>query len=306
MVEITTTNINPNTIPHLHVFEWQIPVYLFLGGLSAGLLVLSAIKILTNRDAVNSRAVKWASLLAPVVLSIGMFFLLLDLTYKIHVWRFYTAFVPTSPMSWGSWALIIFMPFAGLQALILFKEELGKLPLVPMIVRLSEGFLKEIAAVNVFMGSFIGIYTGILLSSFFARPLWASPILGALFLLSGLSAGAALMLILAEKEEKHFFSKADMMLITIEAVAIILFIIGSLMGTESVREAMTFLISGPYAMWFWGLTILGGIVIPLFFEGLELAGYAKYTVIVPLLVLVGSLSLRFIIVYAGQVIPTIS
>ena len=41
------------------------------------------------------------------------------------------------------------------------------------------------------------IYTGILLNTMVARPLWNSAILGPLFLVSGLSAGAAVMHITA-------------------------------------------------------------------------------------------------------------
>ena len=43
------------------------------------------------------------------------------------------------------------------------------------------------------LGVGIGIYTGILLNTMVARPLWNSAILGPLFLFSGLSAGAAMM-----------------------------------------------------------------------------------------------------------------
>jgi len=39
----------------------------------------------------------------------------------------------------------------------------------------------------------LGIYTGILLSAFNARPLWNTSILGPLFLTSGLSTGAAVI-----------------------------------------------------------------------------------------------------------------
>ena len=46
--------------------------------------------------------------------------------------------------------------------------------------------------------SALGIYTGILLNTMVARPLWNSAILGPLFLFSGLSAGAA-MVHLAER-----------------------------------------------------------------------------------------------------------
>lgn len=306
MIEITTTNMNPNTIPHLHVWGWEVPVYLFLGGLSAGLLVISACLIILNKDAVNSRAVKIGSILAPIMLNLGMVALFLDLAYKWHVLMFYTRFIPTSPMSWGAWVLLIFMPFSFLQAFIALKDFFNKFPILPTIIRIAEPHLKKIAYVNVFIGTVVGIYTGILLSSLFARALWSNAALGLVFLLSGLSAGAALLLIIAEKEEKHTFSRIDMILIAIEAVAICLFVIGSLMGTANVREAMTYLITGPYAMSFWIITILGGILIPLIFEGLENAGKVKYTMVIPVLVLVGSLSLRFIIVYAGQAFPTVS
>lgn len=306
MIEITSTNMNPNTIPYLHVWGWEVPAYLFLGGLSAGLLVISALMILSNKEAVNSRAVKMGSLLAPILLSLGMVCLLLDLAYKLHVLMFYVAFVPTSPMSWGAWVLIIFMPFSGLQALIVYKELFQKFPILPAIIKMTEKHLAKIAVINVVVGVVVGIYTGILLSSLFARPLWASSALGILFLLSGLSAGAALMLIIAEKEEKHTFSRIDMFLIMAEAVAICLFIIGALMGTTGVREAMMFLISGPYALWFWIMVVGVGIAIPLLLEALEVSGKFKYTVLVPLMVLVGSLSLRFVIVYVGQIIPTVS
>jgi hypothetical protein len=43
------------------------------------------------------------------------------------------------------------------------------------------------------LGVGLGIYTGILLNTMVARPLWNSAILGPLFLVSGLSAGAAVM-----------------------------------------------------------------------------------------------------------------
>ncbi len=114
------------------------------------------------------------------------------------------------------------------------------------------------------------------------------------------------MLMLSGKEEKTRFAKIDLYLIMVEAVAITLFIIGSLAGTQNTFEAIKFLIAGPLAPWFWIVTILGGIFLPLLLEGMEVMGKVKYSVIVPLLVLAGSISLRFIVVYAGQMLPVIS
>ena len=39
--EIVSTRQNPLVDPNLQVWSWQIPVYLFLGGFVAGIMVLS-------------------------------------------------------------------------------------------------------------------------------------------------------------------------------------------------------------------------------------------------------------------------
>ena len=46
-----------------------------------------------------------------------MLALFLDLEFKKHVYRFYLAFLPSSPMSWGSWILILVYPAALLLGL---------------------------------------------------------------------------------------------------------------------------------------------------------------------------------------------
>lgn len=48
--EIISTKINPNVVPHLHIWEWQIPLYLFLGGMAGGLLVITSIMIVLLRQ----------------------------------------------------------------------------------------------------------------------------------------------------------------------------------------------------------------------------------------------------------------
>ena len=41
MSEYTTTRTNAFIDPHVHVWHYEIPVYLFLGGIVAGIMVLS-------------------------------------------------------------------------------------------------------------------------------------------------------------------------------------------------------------------------------------------------------------------------
>ena len=46
MLEITSTRHNPLIDPHLAVWSWEIPVYLFVGGIVAGMMVLAGLAML--------------------------------------------------------------------------------------------------------------------------------------------------------------------------------------------------------------------------------------------------------------------
>ncbi|MDH5560895.1 MAG: polysulfide reductase NrfD [Deltaproteobacteria bacterium] len=304
MTEIISNKLNPYVYPNLDIWHYEIPLYLFLGGLAGGLLILSSGMILFKKESIENKAVRWATLLSPVILSIGMLFLLLDLEFKIHFWRFYTAFIFTSPMSWGAWMLLIFYPFSVMQALIVFKDYINFYPFILKTIKITEPHLQKIAVVNVHIGTGIGVYTGVLLSTFYARPLWNSSVLGFLFLLSGISTAAAVMLIICNSGDKRTFLKVDMYLISLEGFAATLFIIGGVTSAGAFHDAMVYLISGTYAAWFWVLFILCGLIIPLLLETLEVLNKVRYSPLVPLLVIIGSLSLRFIIVNAGQSFST--
>ena len=306
MIEIVTNKLNPQVLPHLHVWGWEVPIYLFCGGLAAGLLVISSGILITRNEENFSYTVRLSALLSPIILSVGMFFLFLDLAYKVHVWRFYTAFVLTSPMSWGSWLLIVFYPLAILQVILLYQDKLEKFSFVTPIINLFMPFKKHIAFVNVHIGSGIGVYTGVLLATFYARPLWSNSVLGIVFLLSGMSSATALMMWMAPPIKKQFYATMDMYLLSLEALAITALIIGGITGPENNHRAMMELITGAYAPWFWVVTILGGIVVPLVIETRESMGKVHFSPITPALVLLGGFSLRFIIVFAGQASPTFS
>jgi len=197
-VDIEVAGRNAETFPVLHVWGWEIALYLFLGGLAAGLLVLAGWAHRRYEPARLGPALGWMGpLLAPVVLSIGMFALFLDLENKWNVWRFYTTFRVAAPMSWGAWILILVYPASLLFAWAAWSE------LGPAGARLVTGapfpLRRTIAGLNVALGAALGVYTGILLGALGARPLWNSPLLGPLFLASGLSAGAALLVLLEKR-----------------------------------------------------------------------------------------------------------
>ena len=106
MIELLTTRHNPLVDPTLHVWDWQIPVYLFLGGWVAGSMVLTGYLQRQARapgQSTVSDRLPWVGLL---LISLGMGALFLDLEHKLYVWRMYLTLQPTSPMSWGGWIQI--------------------------------------------------------------------------------------------------------------------------------------------------------------------------------------------------------
>ena len=120
MLEITTTRHNPLVDPHLAVWSWEIPVYLFLGGIVAGMMVLAGVNLvrLARGDDPKRFFSVQTPVFAMVLLSLGMGALFLDLEHKPYVWRLYLTFHPDSPMSWGAWILVLVYPVLLATALV--------------------------------------------------------------------------------------------------------------------------------------------------------------------------------------------
>jgi formate-dependent nitrite reductase membrane component NrfD len=162
-------------------------------------------------------------------------------------------------------------------------------------------WIRVVGLLNIALGVLLGIYTGILLSALGARPLWNSAILGLLFLTSGLSSAAAFVHLTAkDRYERELLARADNRFLAIELALLFLFIIGLVSSTQVHMEAATLLLSGPYAPVFWVFVIALGIVIPLVMQSLAVRHRIKHTSIVPIMVVLGGLVLRFVFVAAGQ------
>jgi protein NrfD len=310
LVETESTRANPHIDPGLSIWGWEISVYLFLGGLVAGILILNSWARLTRREDRMPATTRLMPIATMPLLALGLFALFLDLEYQLHVFRFYTTFQVSSPMSWGAWILLVVFATSGLATLqalraqgLLEKGLFGKLP-IPFKAKLADfadNNTRGLAVANFGLGVALGIYTGILASSLGARPLWSSSVLGLLFLASGLSSGAAAALLFAKKHEEHeTLVRGDVALISIEAVLIVLWLVGLGTGAAQGQEALGLLLGGPFTAVFWLLVVGIGIALPLLLEGMALAGKWRAARVAPLLVLVGGLSLRFVIIEAGQ------
>jgi protein NrfD len=161
--------------------------------------------------------------------------------------------------------------------------------------------LRPLRWLNLLLGIALGGYTGILLGTLGARPAWNSAILGPLFLVSGVSTGAALSMLLPVTEREHrLLRRWDAAAIGVELVLLGLFLAGLATGGQGAREAAELFLGGQYTASFWSLVVLGGLVIPLLIETLEALRGTPHTFAAPMLLLAGGFSLRWILVAAGQ------
>ena len=279
----------------------------------------------------SSVAVIVSAAISLAVIVVGLIVLILDLKHPAYFWQLLTTVRFVSPMSWGAWTLVVISIvnvvwlfsyakdiFKGYKCRIKFILKLANIFVKRedkleygwdwkyKIIRTFENYTvdkrKAWAWVMIVLAVVLGVYTGILLSAFNARPLWNTAILGPLFLTSGLSTGAALLMILSKTQiEKHTFSRIDILLIVIELFFIVHMFMGFLAGSEVKAEAAHYFLGGEFTVVFWINVVIIGLIVPAVLEVLELLKF-KIPVIVPgILILWGGLMFRFIMVDAGQI-----
>lgn len=296
----------PNIDPYLQIWHWPISVYLFLGGLAAGIIFFSSVITVLDKDKEYVGAVKYATLVPPVALSLGLLALVYDLTHPLYTYQLYTTIRLESPMSWGAWVLLITTPLTFLWVLTYYSEFVkNSSKRIAFLVKIEEflvPYRKQMAYALIPLSIILGVYTGILLSAFNARPLWNNAILGPLFLTSGLSTGAATIILLAKSSaERHLFTRIDLALIVLELGLIVHMIMGMHAGSQVQLEAMQLLVGGEFTLMFFGFVIILGLLVPASIELMEILGKKVPAAVPAMLILLGGLIFRFVMVEAGQI-----
>lgn len=284
--------------PH---WGWYIVFYFFIGGIAGGCFFISSLLYLFGRPEDRS-VVRLGYYVALAGALVSGALLTLDLTKPLRFWHMLVQsntgglmFKAWSPMSVGAWGLLFFGFFAALATLGALAEE-GKLPWGPKPTLAGPlGALVAVAGSG--FGFFLAGYTGVLLSVT-NRPIWAdSNWLGALFLFSAASTGAAALVLLSRwrgdghPESIAWLTRLDRAALTLELLALIALIV----SLGSVARVLI----GP-----WGLVLVlgvagAGIIVPFALESRpDRAG--RNLVRAAALVLVGGFLLRVAVIFASD------
>ena len=300
---------------------WGLPViaYLFLAGAGAGAVTVSASVLLRGGGFGQSRDIvaRYGALIGPLPVMLGTFLIIFELGAPFRVLNLFKL-VNLSPMSIGSWLLAFFIVLSVLYASTFLIPERwtwarkARIPLAWLCVPFGMG---------------VAIYTGVLIGAMPARPFWNSPIIAFLFLLSALSAGVASIVLCmtmarrpgadpeAERDlenSTYLLTTSDAILLGGELLIIFLFIMFAHLTIGSTKEAVKVILSGGALFTaFWGLVVVFGIVLPLLAELALVMPRLLYRkafrthraldFILPVAILVGGFSLRYIVVVAGQI-----
>ena len=245
--------------PH---WTWWIIFYFFIGGIAGSGFFLSSLLHLFGRPE-DRPLIRVGYYMAFGGVLLSGFLLTVDLNRPERFWHMLVAsntgapmFKAWSPMSVGSWGLMVFGLFTFLAALPAASEEwpgMKVLQWAPVRALRRPGAMAVIAVLGSVSGMFIAGYTGVLLAVT-NRPIWAdSNLLGLLFLVSATSTGAAALLLLATwRRAGHpasidWLSWFDRRVLLLELLVLILFV-------ASLGSVAWVLVG------WWGATLLLGVI----------------------------------------------
>lgn len=270
---------------------WDIRVVLdlFLGGIGIGAFILAAILYTIDHEKYKM-VCKTGFIMSPIFVSIGLIFLLLEIGRPFHAVIMLISVNPTSILSWGGF---IQGAFILLSLYIAYKSIKNQsISNIMLFVTMTLAFI-------------IGIYHGALLSSF-GRSVWNSS-LPVLFLSTSLVTGFLTAMFISklfnQEEVTNKLVKGSMIVFLLLSLTSVVGWIYGLKSQDTVsKEGLAFLVSDYFLLLV--IAIFFGMLLPIVFYIKSL--FAKTHLanfelkIITVSSLVGIFTLKYVIVYLGQ------
>jgi protein NrfD len=287
--------------PH---WGWLVILYFFFGGIAGGSYFIASLLGLFGNEADHDLARIGYYIAFPAVLICAPL-LILDLTQPLRFWHMliqnqtgWPMFKWWSAMSVGAWSLLVFGAFSFVSFIGALIES-GRIHWTPPRALGNDIFRHSFNLLGTMAGFFLASYTGLLLSET-NRPIWADTnLLGMLFLMSGASTGAALMMLFGRQDwiparSRAWLLQFDNRVMALELVVLVAFIAS--LGAMAV-------------VWLsvWGVLLvvgvsLVGILIPLALHWRPRSLGAATIPSAAVLALIGGFLLRVIVVFTSETV----
>lgn len=274
------------------VWGWKIAAYLFLAGAGAGSYAVGSAAVLWSGVATRSARILFMQVGAAVVV-LSVLFLVWDLGRPIYFLRAIRRPL-RSWLSRGSWILIGFVALAA--------------------ATLLSGAPAPLTAISLISALAVAAYTGLLMGTMLARPLWNSPALPVLYVISAVSTGIGLAVLAGIALGSGHAAATGMGMQTGQALRaihiailvselVVLYLYLQIASARA-RASVDLLLRGPVAVAFWAGVIGVGLVVPLALISAETAtpstaARAALEISAECGVLIGGYLLRRVILAAG-------
>jgi len=307
------------------VWRWPIAVYLFLVGISVGSVTMA---VLLKRKSLGDQAscngvVRSAAILGPVAVSAGLLLLIFDLSRPWAFWKLMIFYQFKSIMAIGVMLFQVYMAVLIVWLAGVFRHDIvdllqrffqNRFSFIAPLLEFSARLEKLTEPLLLLLAAALGAYTGFLLAALKSYPMLNNPVLPVLFLVSGLSSGVAASILLAItvfKEDSHsssvaFLHRFETPLVMTEIFLLFCFFVGLFYGGGQKTASLVNALSGGFwANVFWYGVLGIGILLPMLINLLFPSRHGKaQLILVCTLSLVGIFSLRFFILYGGQLTTT--
>lgn len=285
---------------------WQIALYLFFGGLAGGTLLVAGIVDCRHGEELKP-TVSISAWIAVVLLIVGVSLLATETLMPLRavlLWRSFSHF--GSWMTIGAWLLVLAVIAAILYAASVTGGFTARMAWLGKAHRVFRAFAMV-------LGTCVALYTGILLYVLVAHPLWNTLLIPALFTVSAIDTGVALVMLIlvcrnrdagAGHEVVHKLEVTAVVLIVLEVLVLAALLATVSVGSVTGEKSVALIVNGTLAVAFWLGVVVCGLAVPF---GIDLFSVAKnrpgVSVALPVIsataCLIGGCVLRFVILMAG-------
>ncbi|HTY62043.1 MAG TPA: NrfD/PsrC family molybdoenzyme membrane anchor subunit [Acidobacteriota bacterium] len=283
-------------------FGTLIAIYFYLTGLSAGSFIISTLSYGFGFERFKPLG-KIGVVIATLLLVAAPLFLLAHSGQKLRVWHLFVYLRFTSPITWGSFLLILYPINCLIYGFFMFKGR--------------KQLTRIFGLTGIPLALMVHGYTGFILAFGKARPLWNSSIMPLLFLVSAIVSGIAMMIIVSVIRDRFFTKEHKIDRDVLSALAGMLswclvfdlFLTACEVVVHSIshlgaQESTALLLTGSFAGLYLVLENLIGKVLPLTVVFLPWTRRSvPLLVIASILVMIGIYTMRYNVVVGGEYIP---